>query len=196
METARKPKTNTKNALKYILGLIILVVVVGGGSFGAMYLMEHGFGGDKNKKDDQSSEQADSKTDNSSPKKTDDSKKSEEKSSKEEEKNDKKPTEYEGQDANSYPDLSGYIINASIADQKISVRASIAQATSGDCIFNITAPSGEVTTGKGKLEPGPTSGFCIIEGLELGKIETGTYKVDIILKSADKSGKISGEVKV
>ena len=181
MDTLRKPKTNTKKVLKYVIGLVLLVVVVGGGSFGAMYLMEHGFGGKKSKTEDQTSEQANAKKpDDNSSKKSDDS----------------KPAEYEGQDANSYADLSGYIINASIADQKISIRAAINQATSGDCTFKVTAPSGEVTTGTSKLEPGPTSGFCIIENLELGKIETGTYKVDIILKSTDKTGKISGEVKV
>lgn len=190
-----------KKVFKYIIGFILLVIVVGGGAFGTMYLMEHGFGGDKPKKDDQSSEQkTDSntkKTNDSSSNKSEDSKKTEEdKTSKQEEKNDKKPAEYEGQDANSYPDLSGYIINASIADKKISIRAAINQATSGDCTFNVTAPSGKVTTGTSKLEPGPTSGFCIIENLNLDKIETGTYKVDIILKGADKTGKISGEVNV
>ena len=202
METMqhRKPKTNTKKVIKYLVGIVLLILIVGGGSFGAMYLMEHGFGGKKSKTEDQSSEQTDNtdskKSDNTDSKKSDDTKKSDEKSSKEEEKNDKKPAEYEGQDANSYADLSGYIINASIADQKISIRAAINQATSGDCTFKVTAPSGKVSTGTSKLEPGPTSGFCIIENLELGKIETGIYKVDIILKSADKTGKISGEVKV
>ncbi len=192
MEALRRPNSKAKTVIKYIVIIALLVVIFGGGSFGLMYLMEHG-GSQKTAEQEESSEQenkADEKKENNVTPSDNSS------SSNNEEENDKKPAEYEGEDANNYENLSGYIINASIADQKISIRAAIAQATSGDCVFNIVSPSGKTSTGTSKLEPGPTSGFCILENLGLGTVESGTYKIDIILKSSTKTGKISGEVNV
>lgn len=203
METVqhRKPKTNTKKVVKYLVGLVLLVLIVGGGSFGAMYLMEHGFGGKKSNTEDQTSEQTDTgdskNSDNTDSKKSEDSKKSDEADTKKaEEENTKKPKEYEGQDVNTYTDLTGYMINAAIDNQRISIRAAINQAVSGECTFNVTDPSGKTTTGTSKIEQGPTSSFCSIEDLVLGKIEYGVYKIEIIPKSTDKAGKITGEVTI
>lgn len=192
MDTAQHRKLRSGGNAKYVILVIFLVLLVGLGSFGIAYLINRQNGGQPGGQTEGSSTNTSPTSSGSS---TDKSSTDSKESTPAEEVNDKKPAAYDGPDANSYSDLTG-IVSAEIADSKISIRAAIDQTVSGTCQATITTPSGETITGaSNSLDAGPSSSFCI-DSVNLGPVKSGTYKIEIIVKSSNKTGKIVGEVNV
>lgn len=201
---SKKPKTKKQN--KYILPIIIiLIVVVFGLAFGVTYLInqqtsrdQQTLSEDSADHDNQtSSKESSSNTeqDDSGDTKKDDSSEASDPSDSSVDDNPQKPIEYEGGNANKYAELTGYISNMSVANNVLSVRAIIDQSTSGTCSFVITSPSGTLYNKAADIEMIGTSGGCIVD-VPLQKTEAGNYKITINLNSANKTGKITGEVHV
>lgn len=101
--------------------------------------------------------------------------------------------QYEGQNPNTYSDLTGIINYIGASNGTLNVRVSIEQSASGTCDFTLTSPSGKSVVGSSELTIGPTSAFC---SFNTPATESGTWKVSVTAISNDKRGTITGEGKI
>lgn len=107
------------------------------------------------------------------------------------------PKQYETPDSDkpSAYTLTG-TLNANIAGSKLQIRVTIAQLLdNGTCQLTLTnKSSGDVVTRKADTINNPSSASCKGWDVPLNELSAGTWNVDILVTSGDKSGHITGEV--
>ncbi|MBQ6605763.1 hypothetical protein IJH66_02135 [Candidatus Saccharibacteria bacterium] len=198
-----KPKTSTKNSrylrrrrvspLKFAFWLILLLL-----SGFVVYVM-YRFFFDKSFDLDlpvgasaESSEVKELKTSDS------DSKDSKEKLEKEssEPSDNKTPEQYEGENPNSSASLTGALTASYVSGNSLVLRVNIDQyLTSGTCTLRLEN-SGSVVEKTAAILPTASTSSCEGFDVPVSELSSGSWTIKISLSSAEKTGEITGEVKI
>ena len=105
--------------------------------------------------------------------------------------------QYEGPDANTYENLTGFINYAGVVDSNLAIRATISQQVTGTCKITLkSAVSGQTLDYEAQLESGPSTSFCV-QDVPLEDIKTnGKWTISIGVEGNNKSGIITGETSI
>ncbi len=108
-----------------------------------------------------------------------------------------KVKQYEGEDPNREEELSGWITSSVVSNGMLRIRVNIDQyLASGTCTLNLINGGTTVYTGQVAISPSPSTSTC--EGFDVSteNLGSGTVDIYITLSSGDKTGTITGEVKL
>jgi len=108
-----------------------------------------------------------------------------------------KPTQYEGNNPNSEPALTGNITYAGVLNKKITIRVNIDQfLNNGTCKLTMRSGDSEYSEEVNIVESAATS-TCKGFDIPLDKVsKSGDWSIEILVESNGKSGKINGKVKI
>lgn len=105
-------------------------------------------------------------------------------------------SQYEGQDANTYDELSGFINYAGVIGGNLSIRATISQAVSGSCEMTLTDGAGGKLNFVSEIDNGPSASFCM-QDVPVAQLNgERNWRISIVVKGNDKTGTIIGEVSI
>lgn len=109
----------------------------------------------------------------------------------------KKVKQYEGEDANSFADLTGAITYAGVSGGFLRIRVNIDQyLESGTCTLALRKEGANIYSAEARIVASASTATC--EGFDISadELESGNYTVVIYISSGEKNGEIDGEVKV
>ena len=123
---------------------------------------------------------------------------------KEEKKNEEEPViqkeevkQYDGGDPNMSEELTGVISYTGVNDGNLIVRVNIDQyLLSGNCELSLMNNSIIVYSNVVAIEDSVSTSTCSGFSIPISELPSGSFIVEVILKSGNKYGKISGEVVV
>ena len=105
-------------------------------------------------------------------------------------------SQYDGQDANTYDELSGFINYAGVIEDNLSIRATISQTVSGSCEVTLINDAGNKLSFTSAIDNGPSASFCS-QDIPIAQVRgSHNWKISIIVRGNDKTGTITGEVSV
>ncbi len=112
-----------------------------------------------------------------------------------EEQKDTQPS-YEGPDANTSPSLTGSINYSAVVGSNLVIRTTIDQSLgSGTCELVLT--SGAKTVSKSTdITPNPSSSTCTGFDIPVAELSPGNWNITINLSANDKTGVLTGVVKI
>lgn len=105
-------------------------------------------------------------------------------------------SQYDGQDANTYDELSGFINYAGVIENNLSIRATISQTVSGSCEMTLTNNAGGKLNFVSEIDNGPSASFCM-QDIPVAQLSgEHNWKISIVVRGNDKTGTIAGEVSI
>ena len=105
------------------------------------------------------------------------------------------PAQYEGDDANTYNNLTGAINYSGVAGDELLIYTTIDQTVTGKC--KLTLKNGDQTvTKENDIITNPSSSACDTFRVKTSELGSGTWSITINLQSSNKTGTITGEVKI
>ena len=101
---------------------------------------------------------------------------------------------YEGEDPNNNPSLTGVITYKSIVGANLSLRTTIDQyLSSGTCRLSLTSGTKAVTRSSA-IAPNPSSSTCEGFDVPIAELGGGTWNIEIIVTSGDRTGALKDSV--
>lgn len=103
--------------------------------------------------------------------------------------------QYEGEDANTYENLTGAIINATVLRSVLTVNVTIDQSlTEGTCTMILTNGDEEMSY-SADIEMDVQTSMCIFEE-DVSLLVGGTWQIEVLLESGNRVGTITGSVEI
>lgn len=104
-------------------------------------------------------------------------------------------TQYEGDNANTYEELTGAISSASVMRGNLSVYITIAQSlTDGSCTL-ILKNGNEEMNYTADITMDVQTAMCNFEE-DVSQLTSGTWQIEVLLESGERVGSLTGEVEI
>lgn len=109
----------------------------------------------------------------------------------------KKVKQYEGEDANSFADLTGAITYAGVSGGFLKIRVNIDQyLESGTCTLALRKEGANTYSAEARIVASASTATCEGFDVSTGELEGGDYAIVLYISSGEKTGEIDGEVRV
>lgn len=109
----------------------------------------------------------------------------------------KTPVQYDGENPNDNPSLTGVVNYKSIVDDQLVIRVTIDQSlSSGTCSLKMTNAAGSVLEKNTSIVANPSSSACNGFDIPLSELSSGNWRITISLSGGDKTGVVESEVDI
>lgn len=106
-----------------------------------------------------------------------------------------KAIQYEGEDPNKLPELTGVITMKDVSGGILTVMSSVDQYLEGICVITLrNANAEEVYKASSDLKPDITTSYCEPFAISINNLPSGRYQIELELSGDNKTGLISDEV--
>ncbi len=180
-------KKRTRKSRKWISRLFFLLLIVA--ACVLCYFVWDAYFRDKSPKGD------DPKQDESSTQTKTDDKKEEDKTEQKDEK--EKVPQYDGDDPNTAPGLTGAITYAGVSNGYLRIRVNIDQyLASGSCNVILTRGSTQVYSDYANIVSSASTSTCEGFDIPVASLGSGSTQIKVTFSSGDRSGAVTGETSI
>ena len=180
-------KRRTRKSRKWISRLFFLLLIVA--ACVLCYFVWDAYFRDKSPKGD------DPKQDESSTQTKTDDKKEEDKTEQKDEK--EKVPQYDGDDPNTAPGLTGAITYAGVSNGYLRIRVNIDQyLASGSCNVILTRGSTQVYSDYANIVSSASTSTCEGFDIPVASLGSGSTQIKVTFSSGDRSGAVTGETSI
>ena len=177
-----------KREFRWAKWLVFLVLIIG--AIVVVILVKNNF----DKKPDNNTPQA---ANVNKPEKKKEEKTNDSDGTKEEPKQEEKTPQYDGESPNKSETLTGMITYANVMDGELVIRTNIDQfLQTGSCNLVISRNGVTYYTSTVGIQESVTTSTCDGYKIPIGELSEGDFSVEIGLESGEKSGKITGRVRI